>query len=272
MLAPPIPASRSVGQARDVVDRALIARARAAPPAQRPAARRDAVEGLLPLAKALARRYHRGEEPLDDLEQVASIGLLKAIDGFDLERESPFGSYAVPTIVGELRRHFRDRGWTVRVPRDLQELSLKLGKTQDSLTYSLGRQPTTTELADRLDTTVERVLEARELGTAMRPDSLDRPLVPEPGAEGEPLVEHLGSVDPGFDHADDAFTARSLLGRLPDRERRILELRFHEELTQTEIGERLGISQMHVSRLLRRSLEQIVSTLETYTDEDLLLL
>jgi len=212
------------------------------------------VEGLLPLAKALARRYHRGEEPLEDLEQVACIGLLKAIDGFDLDRESPFGSYAVPTIVGELRRHYRDKGWTVRVPRDLQELSLKLGKVQDVLATSLGRPPTVAELAQRLETTPEKVLEVRELGTAMRPVSLDRPLAPEPGAEGEALVEHLGGTDPAYDHADDVDTARALLSRLPDRERRILELRFGEELTQTEIGERLGISQMHVSRLLRRSL------------------
>ena len=249
--------SRRTGPARDAADRALVVRARTAPPAERLNARRDAVEGLLPLAKALARRYHRGEEPLEDLEQVACIGLLKAIDGFDLERESPFGSYAVPTIVGELRRHYRDKGWTVRVPRDLQELSLKLGKTQDALTLALGRPPTPAELAGRLETTVERILEVREIGTAMRPVSLDRPMVPEPGAEGEALVEHLGGEDPGYAHADDAFTARSLLGRLPDRERRILELRFAEELTQTEIGERLGISQMHVSRLLRRSLEQL---------------
>ncbi len=221
------------------------------------AARRTAVEGLLPLAKSLARRYHRGEEPLEDLEQVACIGLLKAIDGFDVERETPFGSYAVPTIVGELRRHYRDKGWTVRVPRDLQELSLKLGKVQDGMASSLGRPPTTAELAERLETTVERVLEVRELGTAMRPVSLDRPLAPEPGAEGEALVEHLGAADPGFEHADEALAARTLLNRLPERERRILELRFGEELTQTEIGERLGISQMHVSRLLRRSLAQL---------------
>jgi RNA polymerase sigma-B factor len=256
LIAAPLssPPLRRFGRSRDELDRQLVERA------QRegtPAARRAAVEGLLPLARSLARRYHRGEEPLEDLEQVACVGLLKAIDGFDLTRESPFGSYAVPTIVGELRRHYRDKGWTVRVPRDLQELSLKIVKVHDAAAGQLGRPPTPAELAERLDTTVERVLEVRELGTAMRPVSLDRPMAPEPGVEGEALVEHIGGADPGYARAEDAFTTRTLLEQLPDRERRIVELRFGEELTQTEIGERLGISQMHVSRLLRRSLVQL---------------
>jgi RNA polymerase sigma-B factor len=247
---------RRPGPARDARDRALIEAARRT---GTPAARSAAVEGLLPLARSLARRYHRGDEPLEDLEQVACIGLLKAIDGFDLSRESPFGAYAVPTIVGELRRHYRDKGWTIRVPRDLQELSLKLGKTQDTLTLNLGRPPTPAELAEALETTIERVLEARGVGTAMRPVSLDRPMTPEPGVEGEALIERLGTLDAGYDHADHAITSRRLLKGLPDRERQIVELRFNEELTQTEIGQRLGISQMHVSRLLRRSLTQLAT-------------
>jgi len=246
----------------DAHDRALVERARRE---GTPEARRAAVEGLLPRAKALARRYHRGEEPLEDLEQVAALGLLKAIDGFDLDRGTPFGSYAVPTIVGELRRHYRDKGWIVRVPRELQELSLKMGKATEAASAALGRPPTPAELAERLDTTVERVLEVHEIGTAMRPVSLDRPMAPETGMDGEgaALVEHLGSADPEFDRADDAFVTRTLLERLPERERRIVELRFTEELSQTEIGARLGISQMHVSRLLRRSLTRLSELAET---------
>lgn len=244
----------------DAFDRALVERARLE---GTPAARRAAVEGLLPRARALARRYHRGEEPLEDLEQVAAVGLLKAIDGFDLSRGTPFGSYAVPTIVGELRRHYRDKGWVVRVPRELQELSLKIGKATEAASAALGRPPTPAELAERLGTTVELVMEVHEISTAMRPVSLDRPITPEAGMEGEALVEHLGRADPGFDQADDAFVARSLLDRLPDRERRIVELRFGEELSQTEIGARLGISQMHVSRLLRRSLAQLSELADT---------
>jgi RNA polymerase sigma-B factor len=250
----PPSAVRRAGATQEASDRSLVEAARRTGTR---AARAAAVEGLLPLARSLARRYHRGEEPLEDLEQVACIGLLKAIDGFDLSRGTTFGAYAVPTIVGELRRHYRDKGWTVRVPRELQELSLKLTKTNDSLEAQLGRPPTLPELARSLETTVERVLEARELGTAMRPVSLDRPVRPEPGVEGEALVEHLGTPDTGYSQAEDAFTTRMMLTRLPERERQIIQLRFTEELTQTEIGERLGISQMHVSRLLRRSLNQL---------------
>ncbi len=250
-----MPTRRQLRASRDQLDRALVWRARRAPVASRASARHAAFEALLPLAKSLASRYHRGEEPLEDLEQVAGIGLLKAIDGFDFDRGTSFSSYAVPTITGELRRHYRDKGWAVRVPRDLQELSLKLGKAQDAMAASLGRPPTVAELAVRLETTVERIAEVRLLGTAMRPVSLDHPLVREPGDEGETLVERLGDDDPGYAHTDDVFTARRLLDRLPERERRILELRFGEELTQTEIGARLGLSKMHVSRLLRRSLQ-----------------
>ncbi|HEX8101154.1 MAG TPA: SigB/SigF/SigG family RNA polymerase sigma factor [Solirubrobacteraceae bacterium] len=240
---------------RSASDRALVERARRE---GTPEARRAAVEGLLPLARALARRYHRGEEPLEDLEQVAAVGLLKAIDGFDLSRGTPFGSYAVPTIVGELRRHFRDKGWTVRVPRELQELSLRMGRAQDALTAQLGRPPSPAEMAGRLEVSVEQVLEARELSTAMRPVSLDRPASDDGADDGAgTLVDHLGDVDGGYRHTEDRLAAGELLRRLPDRERAIVELRFREELTQTQIGERLGCSQMHVSRLLRRALTEL---------------
>lgn len=236
------------------MDHALIVRAQQE---RTPAARRAAVERLLPLARSLAHRYHRGEESFEDLEQVACVGLLKAIDGFDPDRGYAFGAFAVPTIAGELRRHFRDKGWTVRVPRDLQELSLRLGKTQDAMAAELGRPPTAGEVAARLEVPVERVLEARELGHAMRPASLDKPIPLEDDAQGTPLVDHLGVLDAGYDRAEDDLTARDLLARLPDRERSIVELRFREELTQSQIGERLGISQMQVSRLLRRALGEL---------------
>jgi len=239
---------------RDAADREVIERVRRE---GSPAARAAAVEAFLPLTRSLARRYRRGEEPLDDLEQVASLGLLKAINGFDLERGTAFASFAVPTIVGELRRHFRDKGWTIRVPRELQELTLRLAKEQEAASTELGRPPTVTELSERLDVPVERVLEAREASHAMRPVSLDRPALPDGESDGDTLVDRFGVVDRGFARAEDGATVQELLRRLPDRERSVIELRFHEDLTQSEIGERIGISQMHVSRLLRRALAEL---------------
>jgi RNA polymerase sigma-B factor len=211
----------------------------------------------MPLARSLARRYHRGEEPLEDLEQVACVGLLKAIDGFDAERGTSFSSYAVPTIVGELRRHFRDKGWMVRVPRDLQELALRIAKVADQASGQLGRAPTPAELAGYLGESVERILEARELGHAMRPESLDRPRRDDFDSEGESVLDGLGTVDAGYDRTDASLTARDLLARLPDRERQIVELRFAGELSQSQIAEQIGVSQMHVSRLLRRALADL---------------
>ncbi len=263
-LSPPLLRSRLGVQApgdrpgarasRDAADRAHIERARRE---GTPAARAAAVEAFMPLVRSLARRYQRGEEPLDDLEQVASLGLLKAIAGFDLERGTAFASFAVPTIVGELRRHFRDKGWTIRVPRELQEMTLRVNKEQEAASTALGRPPTPAELAARLNVPVERILEAREAAHAMRPVSLDRPALPNGETDGETLIDRFGSVDPGFGRAEDAATVQDLLKRLPERERAVVELRFHEDLTQSEIGERIGISQMHVSRLLRRALAEL---------------
>jgi RNA polymerase sigma-B factor len=222
-----------------------------------PVARARAVEALMPLARSLARRYHRGVEPLEDLEQVACIGLLKAIDGFDADRGTSFTAYAVPTIVGELRRHFRDKGWTVRVPRDLQELALRVAKVGEQVSGQLGRAPTPAELAAHLGEPVERILEARELGHAMRPASLDRPRRDDLDGQGESVIDGLGTEDAGYDRTDASLTARELLARLPDRERQIIELRFMGELSQQKIADQLGISQMHVSRLLRRTLADL---------------
>ena len=240
--------------ARDAADRSHVERARRE---GTPAARAAAVEAFMPLTRSLARRYRRGEEPLDDLEQVASLGLLKAIDGFDLERGTAFASFAVPTIVGELRRHFRDKGWTIRVPRELQELTLRVNKETEAAGTELGRPPTPGELAIRVGVSVDRVLEAREAAHAMRPVSLDRPALPDGETEGETLVDRFGTVDGGYARAEDGATVQNLLRRLPERERLVVELRFHEDLTQSEIGERVGISQMHVSRLLRRAMAEL---------------
>jgi RNA polymerase sigma-B factor len=214
-----------------------------------PAARDALVERYTPLARQLARRYRSSDA--EDVMQVAYIGLLKAIDRFDPDRGLAFSSLAVPTILGEVKRYFRDLGWTVRVPRDVQELALRMESVADDLAGELGRMPTVQEIADRCDTTRERVMEARASATAHRTISLDQP-------SGEPdmddIVDRLGGDDPGFEQAESALQVDRLLAALPERERLVLELRFREDLMQREIAERLGISQMQVSRLIARSL------------------
>jgi RNA polymerase sigma-B factor len=219
------------------------------------AAREALVERFLPLARQLARRYQRGSEPLEDLVQVASLGLLKAIDRFDPARDTAFSSFAVPTILGELKRHFRDRGWSVRVPRDLQELSVRVDRVTDNLARARGRAPTPDEIGAEIGVTVEQVLEAREAAGAYRAVSLDRPH--EEDEESERVAEHLGVEDPGFGVAEDAATVERLMRVLSDREREVLHLRFSEDLTQSEIGLRVGVSQMHVSRLIRQALTRL---------------
>ena len=219
-------------------------------------AREALVTRFLPLARQLARRYQRGGEQLDDLVQVASLGLLKAIDRFDPARETAFSSFAVPTILGELKRHFRDKGWSVRVPRDLQELAVKVEKVGEEMSRELGRAPTPAELAERTGTTQEQVLEAREASAAYRAVSLDRPRTDE-DEEGESYADAVGAEDPGYHVAEDAATIERLMRVLSDREREVLRLRFAEDLTQSEIGERVGVSQMHVSRLIRQSVARL---------------
>jgi RNA polymerase sigma-B factor len=219
-----------------------------------PAAREALVERFLPLARQLARRYQRAGEPLDDLVQVGSLGLLKAIERFDPARETAFSSFAVPTILGELKRHFRDKGWSVRVPRDLQELAVKVDRVGDEMSRELGRAPTTDEMAERLRVTPEQVLEAREAAGAYRAVSLDRPRGDD--EEGE-LVDAFGAEDHGFAVAEDAATVQRLMRVLNEREREVLRLRFEEDLTQSEIGAVVGVSQMHVSRLIRQSIARL---------------
>jgi RNA polymerase sigma-B factor len=188
---------------------------------------------------------------------------LNAIDRFDSERGTAFSSFAVPTIAGELKRYFRDKAWSVRVPRDLNELSLRVDRTTELLMNRLGRMPTASDVAEHLDITVEEVLQAREAGAAYRADSLDRP-ASEDDQDGARLVDALGGDDPEFGRAEQSATLERLLRALTDRQREILRLRFSEDLTQSEIGERLGLSQMQISRLLRQAIGRLRETAERH--------
>jgi RNA polymerase sigma-B factor len=217
-----------------------------------PALRDELVSAHLGLAEYLARRFANRGEPLDDLVQVASLGLLKALDRFEPERGVEFSTYATHTIVGELKRHFRDKGWSIRAPRRMQELYLRLGKVVASMGQELGRSPTIAELAMETKVSEEEVLEALEAGQAYRSASLDVAT-----EEGESLATRLGEEDPSLEDAERRATLSPLLAQLPPRERLILQLRFFDGLTQSEIANRLQISQMHVSRLLARSLAQL---------------
>jgi RNA polymerase sigma-B factor len=226
------------------------------------AATRDAVlrdeliAAHLGLAEYLARRFANRGEPLDDLIQVASVGLLKAVDRFDPDRGLEFSTYATPTIVGELKRHFRDKGWAVRVPRRVQELHLRLAKVVNTLGQELGRSPTITEIARYAEVSEEEVLEAIEAGHAYRFASLDAP-TGGGDEDASTLASQLGEEDPSMEDIEHRVALSPLLAKLPPRERTILHLRFFEGMTQSEIASRLGISQMHVSRLLARSLAQL---------------
>ena len=219
-----------------------------------PQLRTELVTAHIGLAEYLARRFTNRGEPLDDLVQVASLGLLKAVDRFDPERGLEFSTYATPTIVGELKRHFRDKGWAVRVPRRVQELHLRLGTVVSTLSQELGRSPTIGEIAQAASVSEEDVLEAIEAGHAYRFTSLDAPS----GADEEgTLASQLGGTDQALVDSEHRVALSPLIARFPPRERTILHLRFFEGLTQSEIASRLGISQMHVSRLLARSLAQL---------------
>jgi RNA polymerase sigma-B factor len=214
------------------------------------------VERFLPLARRLAAGYANGSEPFDDLFQAACVGLVRAVDRFDLERHTAFSSYAVPTILGELRRHFRDRTWAIHVPRDLQDLGLKAERMAEELSARAGRPPTIRELARALDADEEAVLDALEALGAYRPTSLESTRAGDEGTE-ETLVESLGDHDAGFDRVDERGLIDQLLRCLPPREREVLRLRFEEDLTQREIGHRVGVSQMQVSRMLRDSVTRV---------------
>ncbi len=218
--------------------------------------RDELVAAHLGLAEYLARRFANRGEPLDDLVQVASLGLVKAVDRFDPSRGVEFSTYATHTIVGELKRHFRDKGWAIRAPRRMQELYLRLGKVVATLGQELGRSPTIAELATEVEVSEEEVLEALEAGQAYRFASLDAPASGD-DSEAETLGSRIGTDDPRIEEAERRATLSPLLRQLPERERLIIYLRFFDGLTQSEIASRMGMSQMHVSRLLARSVAQL---------------
>jgi RNA polymerase sigma-B factor len=220
-------------------------------------ARDELVVRFMPLARQLAARYRHAGEPLEDLVQVACVGLIKAVDRYDPERGSGFTRYAVPTMLGEIKRHFRDRGWSVHVPRATQELVLKVGEALGALPAKLGRSPTPRDVAAAVGASVEEVLEAMEAATAYEAVSLDAPRPGSGEEESWTLAESLSEEDPGFERVEVGETLRGTLEALPARERLILRLRFEEDMTQAEIADLIGVSQMHVSRLLRRSLDRL---------------
>lgn len=222
-----------------------------------PAARAALVDRFMPLARSLARRYERSSEPLDDLVQVASLGLVKAIDRFDPTRGNAFVSFAVPTILGELRRYFRDCCWDVHVPRGAQERALKLEEAQARLTADHGRSPTVAQLAQYLELDVEQVLDAMRAAQAYGVISLESPRTSASGDDAGTYGDSLGELDDRYALVEDGATIAGALKHLPARERKVLELRFAGDLTQSEIAACIGISQMHVSRLLRHALEQL---------------
>ena len=219
-------------------------------------ARQQLIEQYLPLVRSLARRYDRRGEPLEDLVQVGSIGLIKAIDRFDVSRGFELTTYATPNIIGEIKRHFRDKGWAIRVPRGLQELNVRLSKLTEELTVQLERSPTVAELAAAAGVDEEQALEAIETGHAYSTVSLSSPIGVENGDDLDPM-ESIGEIDPEFEISEDRTLVAPGLSALDERERRILHLRFYEGLTQSQIAQQVGISQMHVSRLIRRSLEKM---------------
>jgi RNA polymerase sigma-B factor len=220
------------------------------------AARDELVARFLPLARDLAQRYTYTDEPYDDLLQVATLGLIKAIDRFDPERGTKFTSYAAPTILGELKRYFRDTGWALHMPRDLQERALAVTRQTEVLAKGLGRSPKVREVAEGLGWSIEETLEAQEAASSYDAASLDAPVSRGDG-EAEPLVNWMGDGDSGYELVERRDAIARAWHELPALERRILQLRFTEELTQREIGERINYSQMHVSRLLRRALDRL---------------
>ncbi|HEY0560637.1 MAG TPA: RNA polymerase sigma factor SigF [Frankiaceae bacterium] len=254
---PKVPASRAATSADRAHARDLFLELQELPEENptRNRVRDELVEMHLPLVEYLARRFRNRGEPLDDLVQVATIGLIKSVDRFDLERGVEFSTYATPTIVGEIKRHFRDKGWAIRVPRRLQELKLALTKATSDLSQKNGRSPTVSELAAHLGMSDEEVLEGLESANAYSAVSLD---APDGGDEDSPAVaDTLGVLDESLEGVEYRESLKPLLEQLPAREKKILMLRFFGNMTQSQIAAELGISQMHVSRLLARTLAQL---------------
>jgi RNA polymerase sigma-B factor len=245
--------ARPADRGNDLADLRAYARHRDA------RARERLVRAYLPLARAVARRFAgRGRVPLEDLQQIAAVGLLKALERFDPDHGAAFSSFAVPTMQGEIRRYFRDLTWSVRPPRDLQERVLRVEREREQCTRVAGRNPTAGELAERIGCTIEETIDTLEAAQARGSESLDRPLTSSDD-DGVTLGEWLGGEDPGFAAAEATADVDRLLGTLPEREALVVRLRFHEDLTQAEIGKRIGCSQMHVSRVLHAALAQLAN-------------
>ena len=222
-------------------------------------ARDRALVELMPLVRALASRYAGRGEPLEDLVQVGALGLIKAVDRFDVDRGVEFSSYAVPTIVGEIRRHFRDKAWAMHVPRRLKELSVRLSRVLDELTTELGRSPTIAELAEATQVEEEDVIDALDSANAYSTRSLHAPF---DDGDDATLADKLGEDETGYAEIEDGSLVAAGLDALDERERRIVQLRFFEEMTQSQIAAEIGISQMHVSRLLRSALATMRGRIE----------
>ena len=227
-----------------------------------PAVRETLVERFLPLARRLARRYERGGESFDDLLQVASLGLVKAVDRYEPNRGVAFSSYAVPTILGELKRYFRDTGWAVHVPRGLQERAMKVDQTSAKLTTRLGRAPSIADVAEAMGLELEEVLEAMGASQAYDAVSLEAGRDSERPEEGT-IGETLGEEDERLELVEYGTTIAGTLRALPDRDRLVLKLRFVDDMTQSEIAARIGVSQMQVSRLIRRALDRLRTVAES---------
>ncbi|MGW7443477.1 SigB/SigF/SigG family RNA polymerase sigma factor [Kitasatospora sp. NPDC054795] len=220
------------------------------------------IELNMPLVRFIAARFRHRAEDMDDILQVGTIGLIKAVDGYDPQRGVEFLTYAIPTITGEIKRFFRDTSWPVRVPRGTQELYLCVARGSDRLEQELGRLPQPEEIAEDLHLTVEQATEGLMAGRVYRPDSLDALRDQDTDESGSALLDHLGGCDPGIELADFRIAVRPLLARLPVREQTVLELRFWNGWTQSRIAERIGVSQMHVSRLLSATLARLREELE----------
>ncbi len=228
--------------------------------ARRIECREELVRLHLPLVDHCARRFMNRGEPLDDLVQVGTIGLIKSVDRFDSERGVEFSTYATPTILGEIKRYFRDKGWAIRVPRRLQELRMSISSVTGDMSQELGRSPTPREIAEKLGVTVEEVMEGLESANAYSTLSLDAGDSNEEGS-GNSMLDTLGVDDDGLEHVEIRESIKPLIEQLPPREKRILLLRFFRGMTQSQIAEEIGVSQMHVSRLLNRTLAQLRSSL-----------
>jgi RNA polymerase sigma-B factor len=250
-------ASRSNSEYADVPE---LFRQLAAHPAESPEFSRERdkiVERCLPLAEHIARRFDGRGEPREDLVQVARVGLVNAVIRFDVDAGSDFVSFAVPTIMGEVRRYFRDNSWSVKVPRRLKELHLRIGAATAELSQRLGRAPTASELAEELETSRTEVVEGLVAGSSYNTLSIDSPTGANDDEDVRAISDTLGTVDAGLERIESREALRPLLNVLPERERSVLVLRFFESMTQTQIAERIGISQMHVSRLLTKSLARL---------------